>query len=45
MRPLILIIVLYLAGSSMALAQPVVVASIRPLQLIAAAITEGVNSR
>ncbi len=43
MRPLILIIVLYLAGSSMALAQPVVVASIRPLQLIAAAITEGVS--
>ncbi|MFT5320384.1 MAG: zinc transport system substrate-binding protein [Pseudohongiellaceae bacterium] len=43
MRSLILIILLYLAGSSMALAQPVVVASIRPLQLIAAAITEGVS--
>ena len=43
MRSRILIFLLFLAGSSMALAQPVVVASIRPLQLIAAAITEGVS--
>jgi zinc transport system substrate-binding protein len=43
MRSLTLTIFLFFAGTSMAVAQPVVVASIRPLQLIAAAITEGVS--